>query len=176
MWDSIATVLTSTNGVQILCTLMFLIALVGMFAKLGIFSLKKGGVNIGKNNLLEERLLLKRELEFVQKYCLSLEGEIAYIFEDLKHDKMDRHVYRFKYLASIISNEMERWVLINHFSKDPSYLRGKAIELRALLVSEVGKMGMCEYDDNLLTQSVDKWVATVVEQVLLLKKGNALIG
>lgn len=175
MWDSISVVLTSSNAIPVLLAVIIILILVAIFAKVGVLSVKKAGIVVGGGHLLEERLLLKRELEFVQKYCLGLEGELTNIFADLKHDQTLLRVYRFKYLAAMISNEVERWVLINHFSKDPTYLKGKAVELRALIVAEAGKMGICDYDDAALSQAVMKWVAAIVDHVLLLRKGSSII-
>ena len=177
MWGTITSVLTSGNAVYLFVFVAGVVFLLGLLAKLGVFSIHKNGLRIGKNTALSERMILKKQLEYTQKYCLSLEPVLARIFRKHKLElcpkseqecEVEKRFY-FKYLAMLISNEAERNILLNNIHATPDYIKMRCFEIKAFLLSV---MGNCAYDSKLLDEELHRHVTTVVEHLELIRKGR----
>lgn len=167
MWESISTVLTSENVVVILTFVIVLAILFAVFVKVGIISIHRKGVKIGKNTALSERIILRKQLEYIQKYCLGLEVQLSKLFEKRKFTSEGAKAFYFKYLASLVSNEIEKWIMVNNFSQAQNYIQSKQLELRAFLVAQVGD---CEYSEANLTRKVNLWVTEIMQHLILIRK------
>ena len=168
VWDTLTRVFTSQNAIFILGTLVVLAILFGIFAKLGVISVHRKGVKIGKNTALAERVVLRKQLEYIQRYCLALEPQLAKLFEKRHFTGEGAQVFYFKYLASLVSNEIERWILVNSISKGQTYVQSKQVELKAFLLSQVGN---CPYNEANLDRKVSLWVREIVEHLSLIRHG-----
>lgn len=177
MWGTISNVLTSYNAVYLFVFVAAITVLLGILAKLGVFSINRKGLRIGRNTALSERMILKKQLEYTQKYCLSMEPQLARIFRKCSMGKCpkdgsdcgaDKRFY-FKYLAMIMSNEAERSILLNNIRATPDYIKMRCFEIKACLLSAVGN---CPYDAKMLDEELQRHVTTVVEHLELIRKGH----
>ena len=167
MWESIAQVLTSENVIIILTFIIALSILFAIFVRIGIISIHRKGIKIGKNAAISERIILRKQLEYVQKYCLGLEAQLAKLFEKRKFTSDGARAFYFKYLASLVSNEIEKWIMVNSISQSQAYVQSKQLELRAFLVAQVGD---CEYSEANLTRKVNLWVTEITQHLILIRK------
>ena len=166
MWSTISNVLTGSNAVYFFLFIAAVLVLLGVLAKLGIFSIHGKGFRIGKNTALAERMLLKKQLEYVQKYCLSLEPQIAKLFEKKKFQDPGAEVFYYRYLSMLISNEMEKWVVINGVNESPTYVQSKVIELKAYVLAQIGKT---PYNETSLDSKLNQWVTDVTHHLSILR-------
>ena len=171
MWSTIAAVLTSGNALFILGTIVVVAILFGVFAKLGIISIHRKGMHIGAGSALAERAVLKRQVEYVQKYCLALEPSIEELFRKKEFGNEGARIFYFKYLAMLISNEAEKCVLINSIRDTPEYINLKCFEFESFIGAQVGN---CEYDHELLRTRVRQHVETMVKHLILLRDSNGM--
>ena len=167
MWEAISTVLTSENTIIVLTFLVALAILFAIFVKIGIISIHRKGVKIGKNTALSERIILRKQLEYIQKYCLGLEAQLAKLFEKRRFTSDGAKTFYFKYLASLVSNEIEKWIMVNNLSQSQTYVQSKQLELRAFLVAQVGD---CEYNEANLTRKVNLWVSEITQHLILIRR------
>ena len=171
MWETISQVLTSSNALFVLGTIVALAAIFGVFAKLGIISIRKKGLHIGASSAFTERAVLKRQVEYVQKYCLALEPSLEQIFRDKKFRDEGAKFFYFKYLAMLISNEAEKCVLINSIRNTPEYINMKCFEFESFIGAQVGN---CEYDHELLHTRVRQHVEIMVKHLILVRDTNGM--
>ena len=177
MWGTITSVLTSYNAVYLFVFVAAILIILGLLAKLGVFSVNKKGLRIGKNTALVERMILKKQLEYTQQYCLSMEPLLAKIFKRHKLDSCPANVagceaerkFYFKYLAMLISNEAEKNILLNNIHSSPDYIKMRCFEIKACLLAHVGN---CQYDAKMLDEELQKHVRIVVEHLELIRKGH----
>ena len=167
MWETISDVLTNENATIILVFIVVMAILFAIFVKIGIISIHKKGIKIGKNTALSERIILRKQLEYIQKYCLGLESQLAKLFEKQKFSSDGARAYYFKYLASLVSNEVEKWIMVNSLSQSQSYTASKQLELRAFLVAQAGD---CEYNEANLTRKVNLWVTEIIQHLILIRR------
>ena len=170
VWDTLTRVFTSGNALFILGTIVILVLLFGIFAKLGVISVHKKGIKIGKTSALSERAILRKQIDYVQKYCLAIAPELAKIFEHREFRAEGEDTFYFRYIALLISNEMEQWVLFNNVSQSANYIQTKQLELKAYIV---GRVGDGEYSDAALTKAVNKWVSEVLTHIGMIRKVSA---
>ena len=166
MWGTIAAVFTSGNAVFILGTVVAIAVIFGVFAKLGIITIRHKGVKVGRS-ALAERYVLKRQIEYVQRYFLGLETTLAKLFEKKEFKDEGARVFYFKYLAMLLSNEAEKSVLMNHISDTPEYINMKCLEIKALIEAQVGTV---EHDDALLEARIREHTTTIVKGLLAIEK------
>lgn len=167
MWGTISNVLTSYNAVYLFAFVAVVVVLLGILAKMGVFSIHKKGLRIGKNTALTERMILKKQIEYVQKYCLALEPQLAKLFDKKEFKDAGARVFYYRYLAMLISNEMEKWIVINGLSESQSYVQAKAIELKAYVLAQVGNT---PYSEANLDRKLHLWVTEVTHHLNLLRK------
>ena len=170
MWEAISTVFTGSSAGLVIASLFGMVVLLAVLAKIGIVSVHRKGVKIGGRNELSEQLILRKQIAWVQKYCLSLETQLAKIFEKKPFKDAGARAFYFKYLACLISNEAEQWVLANNMAQSQGYVSVKQMEMKALLMAQVG--AGFEYSEANLARKTAIWTSEIVSHVLAIRKGN----
>ena len=180
MWETIGHVLTSPSTVNVLAAIVVLVIIFGVFVKLRIIRIKHKAFNAGEDYGLLERVILRKQLEYVQKYCLALAKPLSSVFGgyakatcDDCEGKCPAKGYYYRWLASLVSNEFEKWVMVNSISNDPDFIKAKTVELKAYLVSLVGD---CAYDERELDELMSRCVREIVEHLALIRKSSGNLG
>ena len=180
MWETIGHVLTSPSTMNVLVAVIALVIIFGVFVKLKIIRIRHKVFNTGEDTGLLERIILRKQLEYVQKYCLALAKPLAAIFDQNRSDECEAHAgrcearrYYHRWLASLVSNEFEKWIMVNSISSDPDYVRAKTVELKAYIVSLVGD---CLYNDRELDALMSRCVSEIIDHLALIRKSSGNLG
>lgn len=111
MWESIGNVLTSNNAVAVLITLLILVIVAAVLAKVGIFQFKGKGVTIGGDE--DERAIIRQQTEWTQLFIQSMQQ--LPIFEG-------SDTYHTLYILEKVFDEVLNWVVFNHISDSENYI------------------------------------------------------
>lgn len=111
MWESIGNVLTSNNAVAVLITLLILVIVAAVLAKVGIFQFKGKGVTIGGDE--DERAIIRQQTEWTQLFIQSMQQ--LPIFED-------SDTYHTLYILEKVFDEVLNWIVFNHISDSENYI------------------------------------------------------
>lgn len=111
MWESIGNVLTSNNAVAVLITLLILVIVAAVLAKVGIFQFKGKGVTIGGDE--DERAIIRQQTEWTQLFIQSMQQ--LTIFEG-------NDTYHTLYVLEKVFDEVLNWIVFNHISDGENYI------------------------------------------------------
>lgn len=111
MWESIGNVLTSNNAVAVLITLLILVIVAAVLAKVGIFQFKGKGVTIGGDE--DERAIIRQQTEWTQLFIQSMQR--LPIFEG-------SDTYHTLYILEKVFDEVLNWIVFNHISDSENYI------------------------------------------------------
>lgn len=122
MWESIGNVLTSNNAVAVLITLLILVIVAAVLAKVGIFQFKGKGVTIGGDE--DERAIIRQQTEWTQLFIQSMQQ--LPIFEG-------SDTYHTLYILEKAFDEVLSWIVFNHISDSENYISIKQEKLWNLI-------------------------------------------
>lgn len=111
MWESIGNVLTSNNAIAVLITLLILVIVAAVLAKVGIFQFKGKGVTIGGDE--DERAIIRQQTEWTQLFIQSMQQ--LPIFEG-------SDTYHTLYILEKVFDEVLSWIVFNHISDSENYI------------------------------------------------------
>lgn len=111
MWESIGNVLTSNNAIAVLITLLILVIVAAVLAKVGIFQFKGKGVTIGGDE--DERAIIRQQTEWTQLFIQSMQQ--LPIFEG-------SDTYHTLYILEKVFDEVLNWIVFNHISDSENYI------------------------------------------------------
>lgn len=111
MWESIGNVLISNNAIAVLVTLLTLVIVAAVLAKVGIFQFKGKGVTIGGDE--DERAIIRQQTEWTQLFIQSLQQ--LPIFEG-------NDTYHTLYVLEKVFDEVLNWIVFNHISDGENYI------------------------------------------------------
>lgn len=111
MWESIGNVLTSNNAIAVLITLLILVIVAAVLAKVGIFQFKGRGVTIGGDE--DERAIIRQQTEWTQLFIQSMQQ--LPIFEG-------SDTYHTLYILEKVFDEVLNWIVFNHISDSENYI------------------------------------------------------
>ena len=124
MWEAIATVLSSANGIKTEIIILITAALIILAAKLNIISISGKWLKVGKIKD-DERAVLRLQLSWMTSY-MNLQ------FEEVYEEGMD--YYRTKYIISKVQDFFEQIIIFNHITLDPIYLETKRQQLYSMVL------------------------------------------
>ena len=152
MWEAIGTVLTSKNAHPILITILLLIIIIAILAKLGIFRLNVKGVNIGGNE--DERAIIRQQTEWSQLFILGLQNHP--IFKGYNE-------YHTLWVLEKVFDEVLNWIVFNHISDSENYISIKQEKLWNLIQTLVteDKFTSQEFQD-LVYENTEKLIKRLV--------------
>lgn len=122
MWESIGNVLTSNNAIAVLITLLILVIVAAVLAKVGIFQFKGKGVTIGGDE--DERAIIRQQTEWTQLFIQSMQQ--LPIFEG-------SDTYHTLYILEKAFDEVLSWIVFNHISDSENYISIKQEKLWNLI-------------------------------------------
>ena len=111
MWESIGNVLTSNNAIAVLITVLILVIVAAVLAKVGIFQFKGKGVTIGGDE--DERAIIRQQTEWTQLFIQSMQQ--LPIFEG-------SDTYHTLYILEKVFDEVLSWIVFNHISDSENYI------------------------------------------------------
>ena len=147
--------------------IIILVAVFGAYVKLGIISIKKRGFQTGRRAPELERMILRRQSEYVRRYCLALEPQLRSLFRKKEFYASGAGDFYYKYLSCLLADEVENWVLANNISQSASCAEQKKNEIKAFLASAVGK---CDFSEASLEKKADVWAQEIIQHINLIRK------
>lgn len=152
MWRAISDVLTSGNAYSVLLTILLLIIIIAILAKLGIFRLNVKGVNIGGDE--DERAIIRQQTEWSQLFILGLQQHP--IFKGYNE-------YHTLWVLEKMFDEVLNWIVFNHISDSENYISIKQEKLWNLIQTLVTdeKFTSQEFQD-IVYENTEKLVKRLV--------------
>ena len=158
MWETIKDVLTSGNAWFILIFLVVVIVMGLILGRIGLIKVNTKHVQIG--NELNQRELVRRQVEAAYTFVMSLEGKI--IAEGSTYDR-----YLTKYILERVYDKVIEWIIFNHITMNQLYVQDKQENIENLVYTMV-------VDDDFKTpefkRRMDNWVRELIEQLVQVKE------
>lgn len=126
MWDTIGSVLTSDNALTVLLTIIVLIIVFAILAKLGIFRLDIKGVTVSTGSDEDERAIIRQQIEWAQLFIQSFRHHSLLV----DHDE-----YHVLYALEKVLDEVISWISFNHISDSETYISIKQEKVWSLLLT-----------------------------------------
>lgn len=154
MWETISTVLTSTNAWQVLIFLAVAVLIFVVFVKGGVIAIKTKHFRIGQAEV--ERETIRRQVETSHNFIMSIEGKI-------NADTSHYNGYFIKFILERVYDKVIEWILFNHISNTPMYVQDKQDTICNLVYTyDIGdefktpefKKRMCNWTQELITKLV----------------------
>ena len=152
MWRAISDVLTSGNAFHVLLTILLLIIIIAILAKLGIFHLNIKGVNIGGDE--DERAIIRQQTEWSQLFIQGLQKHPIFKGYD---------EYHTLWVLEKIFDEVLNWIVFNHISDSENYISIKQEKLWNLILTLVteDKFTSQEFQD-IVYENTEKLIKRLV--------------
>lgn len=152
MWETIKAVLVSDNALSVLSTIIILIILLSVLAKLGIFKLNIKGLTIGEGE--NERTIIRQQIEWSEVFIQGLQ----------KHPIFNGYdEYHTLWVLEKMFDEVLNWIVFNHISDSENYIsikQEKIWNLVLTLVTEEKFTGK-EFQD-IVYESTEKLIKRLV--------------
>ena len=101
----------SNNAIAVLVTLLILVIVAAVLAKVGVFQFKGKGVTIGGDE--DERAIIRQQTEWTQLFIQSMQQ--LPIFEG-------SDTYHTLYILEKVFDEVLSWIVFNHISDSENYI------------------------------------------------------
>lgn len=101
----------SNNAIAVLVTLLILVIVAAVLAKVGVFQFKGKGVTIGGDE--DERAIIRQQTEWTQLFIQSMQQ--LPIFEG-------NDTYHTLYVLEKVFDEVLNWIVFNHISDGENYI------------------------------------------------------
>lgn len=115
MWETIQSVLTSSNAPIVLLTVVVIAIWLLILIKHGFISFNFKGVKVGRED--KERTIIRQQVEWVKLYCDGMESR-------LPHPE-GYNEWRSKYILECVFDEIITWITFNHITTNESYVEIK---------------------------------------------------
>lgn len=168
MWEAISTVLTGSSAVAVLVAVFLLAILFGVFAKLGILAIHGKGIKVGlRPDVLGERYILRKQIDYVRTHISSKEGTIRALLEKNKEGsssayKKDPEYYVKWLLETTSSYIITNWVLLNNITHDQKRNASRTHDL-LLYISSLSGNG--EYVKRVFGKTVEAWGLEILDNL-----------
>lgn len=170
--ESVAKILTGTNGVQILLLCFIGVAVFMLLGKAGYFSFKGSKVTIGRTEN-EVRAVLLKQKEFVLQYCSYLTQSII---SDMAKMNVEVTYVNTDYVVEKVVDEWLGWLFVNHICMDQSYIDLKMHQTRLIMLKAIGKVNPSLLQSERLVKYFDdickKATTDIIKGVLAVYKNE----
>lgn len=114
MWEAFSNVLVSDNGTRVIISIVILVLIASVLARMGLFSVHSAHVKIGDAASDKERTIIRHQVEYIRNSTCGFESQIP------KDDTYDK--YRGRFVLERIFDEMLNWILFNHIETSSTYI------------------------------------------------------
>ena len=162
MWEAISNILTSSNALQTVVSILILVLVIVIMAKTGMLRIKTTHVNIGMSDRDKERTIIREQCDWVHTYLEGLQGKIASIVHESKYGG-----FFTKYVLEVVYDEIVKWITFNHIEDSERYVTVKQDKIASLVYS----MGVSdEFKTKEFNQRMKNWVEEVINELLEIRK------
>ena len=127
MWETIKSVLMSSNGISVLIFLGFVIFAVIVSSKKGLLAIKTGKFRIGSDE--KELTIVRNQTQWAYLYLMSLKGKLV----EMENPK--REDYFAEWVLEKVYDKVVEWITYNHITNNNSYIEIKQSEIRCVVYS-----------------------------------------
>ena len=129
MWETVKTVLTSSNCITVLSFCVFFTIWFSILAKNGLLKVNFKGLKINKED--KERIIIRQQIEWSILYCNGLEPRLPH--------PNGYDVWHAKYVLERVLDEILTWITFNHISTNDNYIEVKQNKMINLINSMTDK-------------------------------------
>ena len=154
MWEAISTVLISANAWQVLTFLAIEVFIFVVLVRGGVLAIKTKHFRIGQAET--ERDTIRRQVEAAHDFIMSIEGKI-------NTNTSHYNGYFTKFVLERVYDKAIEWIVFNHISNTPMYVRDKQDTVCNLVYTfDIGdefktpefKKRMCNWTQELIAKLV----------------------
>ena len=156
MWETIKTVLTSTNAWLILLFLTIVIVLAIILIKNGDINIQTKHFKLGK---ADEREIIRRQIERAREFVMSIEGKIRI--------ENEHREYFLKYILERVYDKTIEWIMFNHITDNRIYIEDKQDAICNLIYTFPIKD---EFKSPEFNQRMRKWTEELIHQLIQVKQ------
>lgn len=153
--ENITKILTSSNALFILITLVVILIIIGLLAKKGLLAFNIKGIKLGQSEL--ERTIIRQQSEWAKLYCDSMEPR-------LPHPE-GYDIWKSKYILECVYDEILTWITYNHITTNDSYIEIKQNKLIFLITSLTVKKDYQTEEFNDIIRKETKFIISKLVQI-----------
>lgn len=159
MWEAITNILTSSNALQTIISLVVLVLIIVAMIKTGMLRIKTAHVQVGSMSKEDkERAIIREQCDWVHTYINGLEGKIT-----MMETNQPYNGYLTKYILECIYDEVVKWITFNHMSNTESYVHAKQLKVASLVYSfNVAD----QFKSREFVERMHKWTKEVIEELI----------
>lgn len=162
MWEAISNILTSSNALQTIISILILVAIIVIMIKTGMLHIKTAHVNIGMSDRDKERTIIREQCDWVHIYLEGLQGKISLMTPELRYGG-----FFTKYILEVVYDEIVKWITFNHIEDTERYIAVKQDKIASLVYS----MGIKnEFKTKEFNQRMKNWVEEVIHKLIEIRK------
>lgn len=153
--ENLTRILTSSNAVPILITLVVIILIIAILSKKGLLTFDIKGIKLGQSEL--ERTIIRNQSEWAKLYCDSMEPR-------LPHPE-GYDIWKSKYILECVYDEILTWITYNHITTNDSYIEIKQNKLIFLITSLTVKKDYQTEEFNDIIKKETKFIISKLVQI-----------
>ena len=158
MWESAATVLTSSNAIVVLAFALIVLLIFIALSHKGLISINTGKFRMGSES--RERDIIRQQIEWVHIYLKGIEGQIEV-------DTTKYNGYFTKYIIEMVFDEILNWITFNHINLESEYISIKQDKIRSLVLSMDVRP---QYKTDEFMRQIDEWVDIIIRKLVTIRK------
>lgn len=153
--ENLTRILTSSNAVPVLITLVVIILIIAILGKKGLLTFDIKGIKLGQSEL--ERTIIRNQSEWAKLYCDSMEPR-------LPHPE-GYDIWKSKYILECVYDEILTWITYNHITTNDSYIEIKQNKLIFLITSLTVKKDYQTEEFNDIIKKETKFIISKLVQI-----------
>lgn len=157
MWEAIAQVFTSGNGVTIAVLITAILFMGVLLVKHGVLRISTKTVHIGADE--RERTIIRHQVEWIRN---SVNGFEAMIPKPEGYDK-----YRGRFVLERVFDEMLNWIVFNHIEDTHSYIHIKQTNVWNIVMTFTDKK---EHHSQKFHDMVFEQVEVAIKSLIMIRK------
>lgn len=160
--EQAADIINGPNFLWLAGAVIVLVLVLSWLSKKGIFSYSGKGLKVGRSDS-DTRLLLMRQVDFLDAFVLSKQQELMSGFRKLGMNPDELHVV---YVFEKMLDEVMYWLLVNNIRLDRTYVQAKAQASEMVIHSAIGDVNPSLLDRPEVTELVKKISIEYTEELL----------
>lgn len=164
MWEAISNILTSTNALQTIISIILVMLIIVVMIKTGMIRIRTKHVQVGKARSASdtERAIIREQCDFTHVYLMGLVSKIKQVTPDLLYDG-----YFTKYILEVAYDEFVRWITFNHIEDSEEYISTKQRKICSLVYS----MGIRnEFKTAEFNHRMCNWVEEIIRELVRIRR------
>lgn len=157
MWDTIKTVLTSSNAIAVIIGIIIVLIILGFFGKSGLIRLNTDKISIGASD--KERAIIRQQVEWTELAVRGFERQVP------EYDGYNK--YKTRWILERLYDEIITWIMFNHIEDTKNYITIKQDKIWNLVQSLVDEP---IYTTDEFRDSIFSYVEIIIKKLVVIRK------